>query len=111
MLIIVLSLNGLIALGCLYGVWRVVKLRRSLSRAADALTTAEQICHRVLHNAPEAIMQGQLGSYELRQYYRQLKPQLRQAQQILALFGMGQAIWRRRSPFRRRSGSGNRKRL
>jgi hypothetical protein len=76
---------------------------RSLARAADSLIAAEHVTHRVLHRAPEAIMQGQLGSHELRSYYRQLKPQLRQAQQMLVLLGMGQSLWKQRSPFKRRA--------
>jgi hypothetical protein len=82
---------------------------RSLARAADALIVAEQVSHRVLCRAPEAIMRGQFGSRELRHYYRQLKPQLQQAQQVLALVGMGQALWQRRSPFKRQAKLARRK--
>lgn len=98
---VVVGLNVLIAVGCLWGAWKVWRMKRSLARAADALIAAEQVTHRVLHRAPAAIMGGQLGSRELRHYYRQLKPQLRQAQQVLALIGMGQVLWQRRSPFKR----------
>jgi hypothetical protein len=91
---IVLILNGLIALLCLYVAWQLCRLRSVLANAADALTIAERTTHRVLYNAPEAIGSGQLGSFQLRQRYRLLSLQLQQVQQVLSLLGLGQVVWR-----------------
>lgn len=90
----VLILNGLIALLCLYAAWQVCRLRSTLSAIADSLTAAERATHRVLHGAPQAITTGQLGTAQLRQHYRLLTLQLQQVQQVLALLGMGQLVWR-----------------
>jgi hypothetical protein len=91
---IVLILNGLIAVLCLYAAWQLCQLRSALANAADALTIAERTTHRVLYNAPATISSGQLGSLQLRQRYRLLIWQLQQVQQILSLLGLGQVVWR-----------------
>jgi len=93
MVIVVLILNGLIALLCLYAAWQICRWRSILARAADALTAAERSTHRVLHHAPQAIATGQIGTSQLRQQYRVLSLQLQQVQQILSLLGLGQLVW------------------
>lgn len=105
MVTVVLVLNGLLALLCLSAAWQVWRWRSTLAHVADALTAAERTTHRVLQDAPQAIATGQLGSSQLRQQYRLLALQLRQVQQILALLGLGQWVWRqsRRKPAPRRS--------
>lgn len=94
MVILVVILNSLIGLGCLYATWRMWHLRRTLAAIADALVIAERNTHRVLHNAPNTITKGQLGVYQLRQQTRQLQ----QMRQILALVGIGQSLLQWRSP-------------
>lgn len=94
MVTVVLILNGLIALLCLYGAWQVCRWRSILATAADALIAAERATHRVLHTAPQAIATGQIGSSQLRQQYQLLSLQLQQVQQILSLLGLGQLAWR-----------------
>lgn len=110
MVTVVLVLNGLLALLCLSAAWQVWRWRSTLAHVADALTAAERTTHRVLQGAPQAIATGQLGSAQLRQHYRLLALQLRQVQQILALLGLGQLVWRqykrqpdKRQPVPRRS--------
>ncbi len=97
MLTLVVVLNGLISLLCLYIAWQVWELRRVLAKVADSVSSAERNTYRVLHNAPKAISQGQLGTRHLRKQYRQLDRQLQQVQQILVLFNLGQKIWRGKS--------------
>lgn len=105
MVTVVLVLNGLLTLLCLYAAWQVWRWRSILANAADALTAAERVTHRVLRGAPQAIVTGQVGTTQLRQQYRILMLQLQQIQQILALLGLGQFAWRqyRRQFWQRRS--------
>lgn len=95
MVTIVIAINLLIALLCLYVAWRIWKLRLILARVADTLLAAERSTHAVLYGAPKAITKGQKGVYQLRQRYQQLEPQLQKAQQALALLSFGQTLWQR----------------
>jgi len=114
---IVVVLNGLISLLCLYVAWRVWKLRRRIAAAADVIAAAEQRTYAVLHGAPKAIYKGQSGVHRLRGRYQQLELQLQQIQQALTLLGLVKSFWRfgarrqsvpedltsgKRSPLRRR---------
>lgn len=102
MLILVIALNVLIALGCLFVAWQLWQIRRTLSQVADALLIYERNTHDVLYGAPEAILQGQTGTHQLRQQYQTLAPQLQKFQQLLSLLGLGLSLWQRRPlPLRR----------
>ncbi|MCU0550254.1 MAG: hypothetical protein MUC48_12965 [Leptolyngbya sp. Prado105] len=94
MLIAVIVLNLALALYGFYLTWHMWRLRQAFSRAADALVVAERQTHQVLYGAPDAIGRHQIGAQNLRQTYRQLVPKVRQAQQALALLGMGRSIFR-----------------
>jgi hypothetical protein len=93
MVIVVIGINLLIAILCLYAARQVWQLRQILSRAADALTMAERNTHAVLAGAPAAIAQRQGGTHQLRQQYRRLELQLLNAQKILALTGLSRFVW------------------
>lgn len=95
MVAIVVTANLLIALMCLYGAWRVRRLTRTLAAIADTFTVFEYNTHTVLCGTPEAIAHGRLGIEQLRQGLQQLQPQVRQIQQLTALVGVSQLIWRR----------------
>jgi hypothetical protein len=97
MVAVVIILNLLIATGCLYVAWQVWKLRSALSRAADALISAERATHHVLSGAPRGIGKGETGVYHLRQKYQLLEVKLLRVQKILKLLGLGQLVWRRYS--------------
>jgi hypothetical protein len=55
MVTVVITINMLIASGCLYVAWQVWKLRIALSRAADGLIAAERATAQVLSGAPQGI--------------------------------------------------------
>jgi hypothetical protein len=95
MLITVIALNVLIALGCLWVAARLWRIRCILRCAADELIDAERKTHLVLQGAPEAIQQGQLGIYTLRQQLVGLAPTFQQAQQAIALLTYSAALWQR----------------
>jgi hypothetical protein len=96
MVTVVVIINLLLALLCLYGAWYLWLLRRAFAQAAEALSMAERNTHAALYGAPPAIIQGQIGVQQLRVQYHQLGPKLRQAQQALAVLGWSQSLWQRR---------------
>lgn len=102
MVTVVLVLNGVIALLCLYAAWQLWRIRRILAKVADTLTAVERSTYKVLHRAPNAIAKGQGGTRKLRQKYRQLEAQLQRVEQVLALLQLGQRAWQQRSRATRR---------
>jgi hypothetical protein len=95
MVTVVVILNLLIASLCLYVAWQMWHLRRVLVKATNALIAAEQSTHQVLSSAPRFVLKGQGGVARMRHQYRQAALQLQKAQQILALLGLGQFVWKR----------------
>ena len=92
MLQVVVILNVLISLLCIYVAWQVWNLRRTLAAAAVVLSDVERNTYAVLHGAPNAISQGQLGVHGLRERYQQLEVQLQKLQQVLILLSLIQRI-------------------
>jgi len=103
MLTVVVVLNVLISLLCLYVAWQVWNLRRVLAAATTALILAERNTHNILGGAPAAISQGQIGVSGARESYQQLELQLQKLQQVLTLLSLVQRVWgsTRRSPSKR----------
>jgi hypothetical protein len=93
MLAVVVILNVLLAVYLLRLTLHVWRLRQKFSRAANALIVAEQRTHAVLHKAPQAILQGQVGSRELRERYQQLEQYYQRASQALAVLAMGRSLF------------------
>lgn len=93
MLNVVVVLNVLISLLCLYVAWQVWNLRRVLGATADAVLLAERNTYKVLHDAPENILQGQVGVGSARDSYQQLEVQLQKIQQVLTLLSLVQRVW------------------
>ena len=92
MLTVVVALNVLISLLCFYMTWQLWNVRRALSIAADAVANAERDTYNVLHGAPQAIAQGQVGVKGLRVSYQQLEIQLQRVQQVLVLLSLVQSL-------------------
>jgi hypothetical protein len=93
MVAIVIAINLLITLICLVVAWQLWKLRRTLAKVTATLVAAERSTHKLLHNAPDAIVKGQLGIYQLRQAYQGSGPQLQRVRKALALLGLGQSFF------------------
>lgn len=91
-MVIVVVLNLLISLLCLYVAWFLWNLRRALSVAADVVTLFDRDTHNALHGAPHAISQGQFGVRATRGSYQELEIQLQRVQQVLALLGLLQSL-------------------
>jgi hypothetical protein len=110
MITLVLIFNALLASLGFYIAWQMLQWRQALSQTADALIDAERVTHEVLNGAPEGISQGQISFHELRQSYRQIELQLRQAQKFFNLLSLGNNFRRQglslgsnRSSFRKTS--------
>lgn len=103
MLNVVVVLNVLISLLCLYVARQVWNLRRVLGATVDAVLLAERNTYKVLHDAPENILQGQVGVGSARDSYQQLEVQLQKIQQVLTLLSLVQRVW----GLSRRSGLGS----
>lgn len=88
MFYIVIALNLLISLLCLFVARLLWRLRQRLSRVADVLVRAERRTHAILHKAPHTIIKGQRGTSALRRRYRSLINQVRQVQQILTIVSL-----------------------
>ncbi|MDP8962876.1 MAG: hypothetical protein M3O33_02595 [Cyanobacteriota bacterium] len=103
MLTVVVVLNVLISLLCLYVAWQVWNLRRVLAATTDAVLLAERNTYKLLHGAPEAISQGQVGVSGARESYQQLELQIQKVQQVLMLLSLVQRVWlsTTRSPSKR----------
>lgn len=93
MLTVVVILNVLISLLCLYVAWQVWNLQKALAATTKAVLLAERNTYNVLHGAPEAISQGQVGVHGARESYQQLELQLQKVQQVLTLLSLIQRVW------------------
>lgn len=93
MLTVVVVLNVLISLLCLYVAWQVWNLRRVLGATADAVLVAERNTHKIFYGAPEAISQGQVAIGGVIDSYQQLELQLQKVQQVLTLLSLVQKVW------------------
>jgi hypothetical protein len=94
MLTIVIVFNVLLSLLCFYAAWQLWNWRRALAIAADAVNFADRVTYEVLHGAPVAITQGQVGVRGMRGIYQQLEIQLQRIQQVLAVLGLVQTVLR-----------------
>lgn len=97
MLIVVVVLNTLISLVCLYVAWRVWKLQKVLAKIADTLSSVERSTHKTLYGAPNNISKGQLAIAGLRERNQKLEVQLQRVQQVLGLITLGRQTWLRRN--------------
>ena len=92
MVAVVVVINVLISLLCLYIAWFLWNLRRALSVAADVVTLFDRDTHNALYGAPQAISQGQLGIRATRGSYQNLEIQLQRVQQVVAFLGLLQRL-------------------
>ncbi len=100
MITLVLIFNAILAAMCFYIAWQLWQWRQALAQVADALIDAERVTHEVLNGAPEGILQGQIGSHQLRQSYRQLDTQRRQVKKLLGFLSFGTNLLGSHSPRR-----------
>lgn len=107
MVVVVVVINVVISLLCLYVAWYVWNLRRALAIATAVVTRFERDTHNALQGAPHAISLGQLGVRGARGSYQNLESQLQRVQQVVAFLGLVQSllpiVTRSSARFRQRS--------
>lgn len=85
MVILVVTVNILIALINFYLAWRIWKLRLSIAAVTDTLNSVERKIYNIFNPAPKKISVGRVGTSNLRKRYRQLETQLLRLQQVFTL--------------------------
>ncbi|WP_081431315.1 hypothetical protein [Moorena bouillonii] len=91
-MIVVIVINIVLSLLCLYAACQVWRLGQWLSSIANRLERVEPRIYKKLYSAPKAIVLGQVGIHGLREEYQQLQVQLHTLKQIFLLLGMLQKI-------------------
>ncbi|NEN98059.1 MAG: hypothetical protein F6J94_09880 [Moorea sp. SIO1F2] len=87
-MILVIVINILLSLLCLYIACQVWRLGQWLSSIANRLERLERRIYNNLYSAPKAIVLGQVGIHGLREQYQKLQLQLHTLKQIFLLLGM-----------------------
>jgi hypothetical protein len=93
MVTIVIGINILISLLCLYLARKIWMLRLMINRVDKKLILIEQRTRFVLEKAPNFINSGQRGSSQLRQKYSQLQIKFQQLQQAMGLISLAVNFW------------------
>ncbi|OLP16108.1 hypothetical protein BST81_23065 [Leptolyngbya sp. 'hensonii'] len=93
MITAIIATNVVIALACFYLAWKIWQMKGFLARAANRLTAYERATRRGLAVSPPAILWAQRGTYQLRQRYRGLEPQVEKLRQVLLLLGWASGWW------------------
>ncbi|NEP48607.1 MAG: hypothetical protein F6K65_07130 [Moorea sp. SIO3C2] len=91
-MILVIVINIVLSLFCLYIAWQVWRLGQWLSSMANRLERVEGRISNKLYSAPKAIVIGQVGIHGLREEYQQLQVKVHTLKQIFLLLGMLQKI-------------------
>lgn len=100
MLVVVIGINLLISLACLYVARQIWRYRLVIEAVERRILNLERQTYWVLSTAPQFVLNGQRGSNQLRQQYDGLQGQLRQLEQGVALVSLGLRLWK--LPRRRR---------
>jgi len=95
MVIIVVIFNLIIAAILLYVASRVWLIRQKLRRITNKLIVIERSTQVALSITPNAIYQGQMGIYQLKQGNEPLQLQIQRLRQVLSLLTIGQQTWQR----------------
>jgi hypothetical protein len=102
MVIAVVIINLILSGVFFFVAWRLWKLKQTIDGATEAILNADRVTYDVLHGTPAALLQGELGTRNLRTQYQQVELQLLRFRQIVQLLSLGQAAWVRQSIFNRR---------
>ncbi len=95
MVVTIVIINVSIALILLYVARRVWLLRQKLQRINNTLIAINRSAGAALTGTPNAIYQGQMGIYQLKQRNEPLQIQIQRVRQVLSLLSVGQQAWLR----------------
>ncbi len=95
MLWLLIELNIIISIFCLYLAWRISRFRQILQQVEQTLNLINNCTNNVLSQTPEFLQNRQQRVNKLRQQYQQLDRQIKPLQQIVAMFWLLRTIWHR----------------
>lgn len=95
MVITIVIINVLIASILLYVARRIWLLRQRIQRINNTLIAVNRSAGAALAGTPNAIYQGQMGIYQLKQRNEPLQVQIQRVRQVLSLLSVGQQAWQR----------------
>ncbi len=95
MLWLVIELNIIISIFCFYLAWRIRKFQQILLQVEQTLSLIDNCTNKILTKTPEFLQQRQQRVNQLRQLYQQLDLQVKQVQQVVAMFWLIRTIWHR----------------
>lgn len=95
MVLTIVIINVLIASILLYVARRIWLLRQRIQRINNTLIAVNRSAGAALAGTPNAIYQGQMGIYQLKQRNEPLQIQIQRVRQVLSLLSVGQQAWQR----------------
>jgi hypothetical protein len=95
MVVTIVIINVLIASILLYIARRIWLLRQRIQRINNTLIAVNRSAGAALAGTPNAIYQGQMGIYQLKQRNEPLQIQIQRVRQVLSLLSIGQQAWQR----------------
>lgn len=95
MLWLVIETNILISIFCFYLAWRIWKFREILQQVEQTLTLIENCTDNLLKKSPNFFQLRKRKANRLRKLYRKLELQIKQVQQVMAMFWLLSRVWHR----------------
>ncbi|MGK7921588.1 MAG: hypothetical protein AB4080_16445 [Trichodesmium sp.] len=95
MLWLVIELNIAISIFGFYLAWKIWKFREILLQVEQTLNLIENCSNNILSRTPEFLQLRRQRVNQLGQLYKQLDLQIKQVQQILAMFWLLKTFWYR----------------
>ncbi|MGB3510390.1 MAG: hypothetical protein WBA93_14380 [Microcoleaceae cyanobacterium] len=95
MLWLVIEINILISILCFYLAWRIWKFRQILLQVEQTLNLIENCTDNLLKKSPNFFQLRKQKANRLRKLYGQLKLQIKQVQELMAMFWLLSRIWHR----------------
>ncbi|MGD1701497.1 hypothetical protein [Dapis sp. BLCC M229] len=95
MLWLVIEVNIIISIFGFYLAWRIWRFRQKLLKLERNLSLIDNCTNNILSTTPEFLQIRRQRVNQLRQLYQQLDLQVKQVQQVVAMFWLLRTIWYR----------------
>ena len=95
MLWLVIELNIVISTFCFYLAWRIWKFRQILLQVEKTLTLIENCTDNFLKKSPNFFELRKNRASKIRKLYRDFELQIKQVQEVMAMFWLIGTIWHR----------------
>lgn len=95
MIIVVVTLNLIIATFNFYLAIKLWQLRKLVASITSALISCDNYLKYVLILSPQILIKGQINIYQFRKRYQLWQLQLQKIQQIIVILNWMYRIWRR----------------